>query len=168
MVRRQLNHNLRPEILRSPRNDRAIREALCHSYLRRCEIRLSNHLRLLPRRFPWSEALPLYWNHHPIHLRSLHRYLPNRRARHYFITRESAIFSRETRWHRRHRHDLLLRRWLGFGLELHPISHRSGDLPSSREISWNVHDHVLPFRESIRKLESRASHASYSVSRLES
>lgn len=54
MVRRKLHHNLCTQFLCPPRHNRLIREALRNCHFWRREICLRDHLRLLPRRFPWS------------------------------------------------------------------------------------------------------------------
>jgi len=145
-----INHDLRTPILCSPRDHWTNREALRNRHFRCRKVRLGNHLCFLPRRLHRPKTFPVSWNHHPIRLHALHRRLSDSSSLYY--ARQSSVCDCKTRRNRSYCFHLLLRRWLGFGLELNPISHWRRDLSPPCQIPGNIYDHVFPFREPIRKL----------------
>ena len=123
MERSKLDHYLRATVLRAPWYQRPNRKALRNGHFRCREVCLCAYLCLPSCRFHWPKALSQHWNLLAVHLRPVHRYLPQRCS----IDQEwrgRVCFSQTCRhWG----NCLHLPFWcrMGSGLELYSVSYRS-------------------------------------------
>jgi len=164
MVWRAVYHHLRTSILRNPWGYWFFGEAFCNRHIWCRKIRIRTHLCFLPCGLHRPKTLLVAWNHHSIHCNALHRHFSDSSSHDH--DRKSSIQFTKARWNGSNRHDLLLRRRLGFGLEFDPVPHWSRNLPTSSSFAWHIYDHVFPFRKPVWKHKSCATNAYTSVTRL--